>query len=54
MKYDITTNWTRTFSQRHPELSEALTIAVLWVAISALTILALYQLDPYCWEYACY
>jgi hypothetical protein len=27
MKYDITTNWHRTFSQRHPVLSEWLGFA---------------------------
>lgn len=37
-RHDITTSWRRSWSQRHPALSECVSIVTLWAAITALTL----------------
>ena len=52
-RHDITTNWSRSFYERHPALCEFLSMLALLVGFTALMFIAVSQLDPLCMEMVC-
>jgi hypothetical protein len=52
-RYDITTNWSRSFYERHPAVCEFLSMLFMLVAFTGILFLAVSQLDPYCMYEQC-
>ena len=52
-RHDITTNWSRSFYDRHPALCEFLSMLAMLVGFTALMFIAVSQLDPLCMEIVC-